>query len=114
MIKNRTRKTLLCSRIEFASTPFKRARGLMFRRKFSDGMLFVLEGKAPAGIWTFGMFISIDILWLDSDGNVLKIKENAKPWMYFGSAMAHSVLELPAGTIRKSGTKKGDVLDIKM
>jgi len=114
VIRNLTRRTILCSRIEVARTPFQKARGLMFRSSLKGGMLFVFEKEGKPGIWTFGMFMPIDIAWLSSTRRVVTIKENAQPWRFLGypRKKAKMVLELPAGTLKKTRTREGDILSI--
>lgn len=114
MIANRTRGTVLCRSLETARSPGARARGLMFRSQLEGGLLFVFDRSCRPGIWTFGMLIPIDILWLDSGGRVVKARRNAKPWRYLGfpRKKARFVLELPAGTLEKSLTREGDALSI--
>ncbi|MBI4020826.1 MAG: DUF192 domain-containing protein [Candidatus Aenigmarchaeota archaeon] len=110
MIRNRTRGTTLCTAVEVASSPFQRALGLMFRSSLEGGMLFSFGRGAPAGMWTAGMRIPIDILWLDHDRRIIRIKERALPWRFMGGCTAWYVLELPAGTVQKTRTRVGDLL----
>jgi len=75
-------------------------------------------GLAPGdGLWivpcesvhSFFMKFTIDVLYLDRQHKVKKIRPGMVPWR----ASAHSVLELPAGTITQTGTQAGDQLEIK-
>ena len=105
---------MLCRKVEIASSPGAKARGLMFRSRLEGGMLFPMEKEKTLDIWMFGMRFAIDIVWIDSSGRIVKVKENAKPWRFLGWAKAKNVLELPAGTLRKTGTKKGDLLKVDL
>jgi uncharacterized membrane protein (UPF0127 family) len=87
--------------------------GLMFRRKIKGGFLMVFERERKVSIWTAGMLLPIDIAWIGSGGKILAAKENAKPWRFLASHRARSVLELKAGTLKKTGTKKGDFLEFR-
>jgi uncharacterized protein len=43
---------------------------------------------------------------------VKKTREAVPAWRLSACLSAHSILELPAGTIRKTQTERGDVLEI--
>jgi len=62
-------------------------------------------------IHTFGMAFSIDVLYLDDEGKVAYASYSLRP-NRLGPFVrrAHSVVELPAGTIIHSGTNIGDRL----
>jgi uncharacterized membrane protein (UPF0127 family) len=65
---------------------------------------------SPAGsIHTFFMRMPIDVLYLDRDGTVLRADRAVPPWR-LGPIVrrARTVLELPAGTIARTGTQPGD------
>ena len=105
--RNVTRETIVAERVEVADTSETRKRGLLGRTGLEAG----------AGIWLvpcewvhmFGMKFAIDIVVLDKNNVVVGVQEGLKPGR-FGKLFwrAHSTLELPAGTIRASGTVKGD------
>jgi len=116
MIANKTRKTVLCKKVELAASHFSKARGLMFRTSLNGGMLFVFDKESRASIWTFGMFMPIDIVWIGSKNRVVDMKENALPWRYLGwpKKKAKMVLELKSGTLKKTGTRRGDLLEIHL
>ena len=63
-------------------------------------------------IHTFGMAFPIDVIYLDGEGAVIHSCHSLRP-NRLGPFVrrAHSVLELPAGTIVGSGTKVGDQLE---
>jgi uncharacterized membrane protein (UPF0127 family) len=62
-------------------------------------------------IHTFFMRFPIDIAFLTEQGAVVKTLHALRPWrasaIYF---KAHSVLELPAGTLQATQTQEGDTL----
>lgn len=113
-ITNRTRNTVLSTTTELALSPHQKAKGLMFRRSLNGGLLFVEEKPTKTSIWTVGMLIPIDILWIDEHHKVIKVKEEAKPWRYLGypPTKAKMVLEVRAGTVKKTRTRVGDQLGI--
>jgi hypothetical protein len=108
-VNNVTRGRLLADRAERAISFLERFKGLMGRRSlaFGEGMHI-----APCNsIHTFFMRIPIDVAFLDKDGLIVKQIPAMPPWrmsaVYF---KAHSVLELPAGTLSASQTQEGDQL----
>lgn len=108
-VTNLTRNTLLADQAGRADTFVSRFKGLMGRAELplGDG----LHIEPCTSIHTFFMRIPIDALFLDKELKVVDICHAMPPWrvsrVYFG---ARSVLELPAGTARASGTQPGDTL----
>lgn len=83
--------------VEFADTFWKRLAGLQFRKKmeWSSGLLLV---PCPAGIHTFCMYLTIDVISLDRTGKVLSVVPAVKPWRIVPPVRGtHAVLEVPAG-----------------
>jgi uncharacterized protein len=106
-----TKDKLLAARAEEARSFGARFMGLMGKRElpFGEGLHIV-----PCnGIHTFFMRIAIDALFLDRSLKVVKVFPSLPPWratnVYF---TAHSVLELPSGTVVASGTAEGDQLEV--
>lgn len=64
-------------------------------------------------VHTFFMKFPIDLIYLDRKHRVKKIRGSVPAWRISGCLSAHSVLELPAGTIRNTLTECGDVLEIE-
>lgn len=57
------------------------------------------------------MRFAIDAVFLDRDGRVVRAVPDLRPWVPIVAARAaDAVLELPAGTIGRTGTQVGDVL----
>jgi len=53
----------------------------------------------------------MDVLFLDSDRNIIEIKENLKPFRwYFPRNKARYIIELPAGTVASKAVTIGDML----
>ena len=110
-VRNLTKDKLLADRAEEARSFASRFVGLMGRKElpFGEGLHIV-----PCnGIHTFFMRIAIDALFLDRQLKVVKLFPSLPPWratsVYF---TAHSVLELPSGTVAASGTSEGDQLEL--
>ena len=59
------------------------------------------------------MKFPIDVIFLDRRKKVLKIRPDMGPRRISLCLWAHSVLELPAGTIAATRTQKGDQLEFE-
>ena len=57
------------------------------------------------------MRFGIDVVFLDRSGKVIRAAAGLRPWRISIAARgATEVVELPLGTIARSGTQAGDVL----
>ena len=57
------------------------------------------------------MRFGIDVVFLDRSGTVIRAAAGLRPWRISIAARgAAEVVELPLGTIARSGTQAGDVL----
>jgi uncharacterized membrane protein (UPF0127 family) len=65
------------------------------------------------GVHTFGMKFTIDVIYLNKKRVVLKLRPNMVKRRISFCLSAHSVVELPAGTIEKTGTQVGDQLELE-
>ena len=105
-IANMTRQTVLVDRLEVADRGAKRRKGLLGRNGLEAG-----EGlwiKPCEAVHTFGMRFAIDLVYLDRAYRVRKVRSGVRPWRMSACLSAHSVLELPAGTIEATHTQRGD------
>jgi uncharacterized membrane protein (UPF0127 family) len=57
------------------------------------------------------MQFPIDLVYLDRDLRVKKVRSDVPPWRLSACLSAHSVLELASGTIRRTQTRRGDKLE---
>jgi uncharacterized membrane protein (UPF0127 family) len=64
-------------------------------------------------VHTFFMKFPIDLVYLDKKKVVKKIRHAVPAWRLSGCLTARSVLELPAGTVKQTGTLAGDQLAIE-
>ena len=110
-VQNLTRNAELADRAEVADTSTKRRTGLLKHTGLEPGEgLWIVPCES---VHSFFMKFTIDVLYLDRKHRVKKIRPEMAPWRISGCLMAHSVLELPAGTITRTGTERGDQLEIK-
>ncbi|TSC69667.1 MAG: hypothetical protein G01um101456_19 [Parcubacteria group bacterium Gr01-1014_56] len=99
--------------VEVADTESSRERGLSGRRSLlrGNGMLFVFESGATAGIWMKDMQFPIDIIWINASSTVITIAHDVSPDTYpnifYPSSPARYVLEVPAGFAKQIGVAEG-------
>ena len=99
--------------VEMAATPEEQAKGLMFRRELPEGqgMLFDFHQEQPASFWMKNTYISLDMIFIRGDGQILRIAENTVPLsetIVPSGGAVRAVLEVIAGTARKLGIESGD------
>jgi uncharacterized protein len=109
-ISNLTRNTVLANCMEVADSAAKRSKGLLGRERLAPGEgLWICPCEA---VHTFWMRFPIDLVYLDRKNRIKKLVSALPPWRLSACLRAHSVLELPSGTIRETQTQPGDALDI--
>ncbi len=109
-VENRTRKVPLGDRVAIADTRWTRLRGLLGRPEPQEGEgLLIVPSR---GVHMMGMRYSLDVVLLDGAGTVVALYPELPPWgktrMHRGARVA---LELPAGSIERTGTSTGDLVD---
>jgi hypothetical protein len=108
-VTNVTRSTLLATSMEVAESSAKRNKGLLGRKCLAPGEgLWIRPCEA---VHTFWMRFSIDLIYLDRKNRIRKLVSAVPPWRLSGCLRAHSILELPSGTIRETRTQLGDTLE---
>ncbi|MBR4885443.1 MAG: DUF192 domain-containing protein [Lentisphaeria bacterium] len=109
MIVNQNRNTTIACKPFHAVRLWDRTRG-MIGREFGeafDAMVF----SACNAIHTFFMKIPLDVLFLNRENTVVAQRSSLRPWhpcVWYSRAC--TVVELPVGTIEKTGTSIGDRL----
>lgn len=98
--------------VEVAETPEARQTGLQNRRFLAAdaGMLFDLGGRQPVSMWMKDTFLSLDMLFIDSDGTVVQVAESTRPLsldIIRSERPVRAVLELLAGTSARLGIRQG-------
>ncbi len=103
---------------EVVDTPATRQIGLSNRDSLGNdqAMLFVFDEDDKHGIWMKDMRFSLDIVWLDSDREIVTIRENVSP-STFPEAFrpdkdSRYVIELNAGDAQKHDLEVGDQLTL--
>jgi uncharacterized membrane protein (UPF0127 family) len=111
LVRNQTRNTVLGEAVEVADTSEKRRVGLLKHARLDPGSgLWIVPCES---VHTFFMKFPIDLVYLDKQRKVRKVRHAVPPWRLSACLAAHSILELPAGTVEKSGTLRGDELLIE-
>lgn len=109
-VRNLTRGTGLGDAIECAGSGGQRRKGLLGRSGLTSGEgLWIVPCEA---VHTFFMKFSIDLIYLDRRRRVIKVRSGVAPWRISACLRAHSILELPVGTVRATQTERGDSLEI--
>lgn len=88
--------------------------GLRFHSKIEDvAYLFYFKFKQYVLLDMFFVFFSIDVVFLDDEFKILEIKENFKPFTFYGTkCKVNYVIELPLGYVKKYGLKIGEKVEI--
>ncbi|MDR3525240.1 MAG: DUF192 domain-containing protein [Acetobacteraceae bacterium] len=101
--------------VEMATTRDQQTIGLMFRKSVPEGtgMLFDWGGLRTSDMWMRNTLASLDMLFIDPDGKVHHIAENAVPQslaVISSGGEVRGTLELGAGTVEKLDIHVGDVV----
>lgn len=107
---NLTRQCCVADRVATADTSAARMRGLLGRSSLDPGEgLWIVPCES---VHTFFMRFAIDLVYLDRDLRVRKIRSAVPPWRASVCWSAHSVVELASGAAAHSGLCKGDQLEL--
>ncbi len=101
--------------VEMALSPKQREIGLMFRDKMAgnEGMIFSTGKDEATSMWMKNTLLALDIVFIDADGVVTLVAENAAPQslsVISSGSPVRAVLELKAGIVRKIGLHEGDIV----
>jgi hypothetical protein len=96
-----------------ADTPSRRAQGLMFVKSLAPGtgMLFVFAEPQGVSMWMKNTLISLDMLFVAANGQVIHIAADAKPESLAtisSMGLVTGVIELAGGEARRLGIHTGD------
>ena len=98
----------VCERCVLADTALARMRGLLGRRALPSGEGLLL--RPASSIHMAFMRFAIDAVFLDSNGRVLKVARDLKPWRMAAARRAKAVVELPSGEASRRGIEIGQRL----
>ena len=94
---NETKGGVVAERVERADTICKRFVGLMGRKAIEPGHALLLD---PCGsIHMFFMRFAIDVIFLDAQGQVLRVVRGLAPWRIAAASGSRKVVEMAAGTL---------------
>lgn len=111
-IVNASRGSVLAEEAEVAETPSARRRGLLGRDSLPEGGgLLIVPCRQ---VHSFGMRFAVDVVFLDRALKVIRAVREFPPGRLSPLVFrSRAVLELPAGTLERTGTRVGDPLDIR-
>ncbi len=100
-------------KVEMMADNIDLIRGLMFRTSLAPdhGMLFVYPKPDRHQHWMYQVLIPLDIIWMDSNHDIVEIMANAQPCktqaskcpQYGGNQISSFVLEVASGMASKYG-----------
>lgn len=102
--------------LEVAASETERNRGLMFRTHLEEGrgMFFVFEEPGQPAFWMKNTYLSLDILFLSTEGTIVDLFERLSPCpmepcpRYAPRSPARYVLEVAGGFVAHHAVRKGD------
>lgn len=111
-VTNMSRGVVLVDKGRVADNFWTRLKGLIGVRTLAEGDGLLINGSK--GVHCMFMSIPIDVVYVDKDDQIIAIDQNMRPWTV-GRIFPASryVLELPAGTARRTGTTIGDRLRVQ-
>lgn len=109
-LRNERTGAVIADRVLTAFDSASRNTGLLRHESLPEGSGLII---APSNsIHTFFMRFSIDVAFVAKDGRIVKIRAAVPPWRLAGALRAYAVVELPAGRLEKTDTRRGDRLII--
>ena len=110
--------------VEVASNDAEREQGLSDRMSLAvgHGMLFVFDPSRQVGFWMKDMRFSLDMIFADETGSIVKIDADVSPESYFGQqppeifssgVPIRYVLEVPAGYAKATGIAIGQKIVVQ-
>jgi uncharacterized membrane protein (UPF0127 family) len=108
-VRNVTRGTSIGEAVGCAESSAERRTGLLKHSKLNEGEgLWIVPCEA---VHTFFMKFALDLIYLDRKKRVRGVRRAVGPWKFSMCFAAHSVIELPVGTIDRTGTRQGDEVE---
>lgn len=106
-------------RTELAASVEAQTRGLMFRNELGDdeAMLFPSPQPQPRSFWMRNTPISLDIIFVGTDGRITNIAERTEPYSLESlpsEGLASAVLEIRGGLSEELGIEPGDAVEYEL
>ncbi len=106
-VLNKTRGSVLGSRVELADRWWLRVRGFLRRPRPDRGEGILLS--PCRAVHTVGLGFPLDVIFIDRDGGVVALYPSLRPGRFTRfHRSAEYALELPAGTIDATATVEAD------
>jgi uncharacterized protein len=103
--------TVIAESVVVATSPWRRFVGLMGRTELPAGHGLYL--RPCNSIHTFFMRFPIDAVFVDKEGETVRVYEHIKPWRMTRLVRhAKACIELPAGTAASAGVAAGQRLRV--
>lgn len=111
-----------CFSVEVADDDGERTTGLMNRDSLDadSGMLFIFEDERVYPFWMKNTLIPLDMIWLNSNKEIVFIKENAVPceqdpcFIITPSGVAKYVIELNSGIVAERNIRVGQRVEFEI
>lgn len=111
-LKDANTGAVIVSHVNKAHNPFTRLKGLMFKAELPEG--HGLWIKPCSSIHSCFMRFEFDAVFLDKEFNVIHCIHSMAPWKASPILWkAHSVVELPAGTLKKHGISESSKVTLE-
>lgn len=108
VLENVRTRRVVAAQLLTAFDSASRRQGLLGRDGLPpDSALIIAPSNA---VHTFFMRFAIDIAFVRRDGRVIKVRSAVRPYRLAASLRAFAVIELAAGSLEQSDTRRGDTL----
>ncbi len=103
--------------VEIADSDSEQTAGLMFRNNLPEnqGMLFIFKEEEIRSFWMKNTYISLDIIFLNSEKEVINFYESAEPLnetkKYISASPCKYVLEVNGGWSKNHSLEEGDKIE---
>lgn len=115
MIQNKTKGTLIAEKHKILKTFLETSRGLMGRPQKvlnNTGYIFLFSNMRYEIFHMFFVSFPIDVIFLNEFNIVVALKHNLTPFkIHDPQVMMQSIIEMKVGTIEKTNTQVGDVIE---
>ena len=113
MIINSTKNTVIAAEHRKCRNILAKTFGLMLKSQIVP-LVFTFRNEKIIPIHTLLVRKPIDLIYLNRQMRVVDLKENLAPYRFYTpKARAMFVIELPAGSIKESGTELANSVNFK-